>query len=78
MAQDGSSGMSVVVRAEWVDGGYDVVVEDGDEVVLAHYATTDWDAFADPVVANDHAREDAERFAEQVRRLLQGVPAGCE
>ena len=50
----------VVVRVERSDGAYEVVLEDGDELVLAHYDTID----------GDDAKEDAERYAAQVRRLL--------
>ena len=55
-----TAGSAVVVRVERSDDAYDVVLEDGDELVLAHYDAADW----------DDAGEDAERWAAQVRRLL--------
>ena len=60
MVGTGSTGTSVVVRVEPVDDAYEVVLEDGEELVLAHYDALD----------SDHAREDAERWAADVRRLL--------
>ena len=60
MATKGSLGMSVVVRVEPIDDAYEVVLEDGDELVLAHY----------DALEGDDAREDAERWAAQVRTLL--------
>ena len=61
MATKGSLGMSVVVRVEPIDDdAYEVVLEDGDELVLAHY----------DALEGDDAREDAERWAAQVRELL--------
>jgi len=63
MTGDTSLGMSVVVRVEPVHDAYEVVLEDGDELVLAHYDTLD----------GDHAREDAERWAADVRRLLRAT-----
>ena len=66
MVGTGSTGTSVVVRVEPVDDAYEVVLEDGEELVLAHYDTLD----------SDHAREDAERWAAEVRRLLQTGRAG--
>ena len=60
MATKGSLGMSVVVRVEPVDDAYEVVLEDGEELVLAHY----------DALEGDDAREDAERWAAQVRDLL--------
>jgi hypothetical protein len=63
--------MSVEVKVEPVDAGYEVVLEDGDELVLARYDTADWDADAGVLEANRHAREDAERYAAQVRQLLR-------
>ena len=65
MATKGSLGMSVVVRVEPVDDAYEVVLEDGEELVLAHYDALD----------GDDARKDAERWAAQVRELL-GAGAG--
>jgi hypothetical protein len=70
MANEALRGMPVIVRVEYIDDGYDVVLEDGDELVLAHYDTADWDAFAGLIDPQDHARADAERYAAQVRRLL--------
>ena len=74
MARDGTGRMSAVVRVEPVDDGYEVLLEDGDELVLAHYDIADWVEDADVPEASHHAREDAERYAAQVRRLL-GVGA---
>ena len=62
MTGDTSLGMSVVVRVGPVDDAFEVVLEDGEQLVLAHY----------DAVEGDHAREDAERWAAQVRRLLTG------
>jgi len=56
----------VVVRVERSDDAFDVVLEDGDELVLAHYDALDWDG----------AEEDAERYAAEVRRLLGAGSAG--
>ena len=70
MARDGSGRMSAVVKVEPVDDGYEVLLEDGDDLVLAHYDIADWVDDADLRDANYHAREDAERYAAQVRRLL--------
>jgi hypothetical protein len=72
MAQDRSVGMTAVVKVESVDDGYEVLLEDGNELVLAHYDITDWDDGADVAAAARQAREDAERYAAEVRRLLAG------
>ncbi|HZQ79664.1 MAG TPA: hypothetical protein VFE55_20220 [Acidimicrobiia bacterium] len=69
MVQDGSKWTTAVVKVEPVDDGYEVLLEDGDELVLAHYDITDCDGPAD-VAAARLAREDAERYAAEVRRLL--------
>jgi len=66
MVGTGSTGRSVVVRVEPVDDAYEVVLEDGEELVLAHYDALD----------SDDAREDAERWAAEVRRLLGAGRAG--
>jgi hypothetical protein len=60
MVTQGTTTTPVVVRVEPVDDAYEVVLEDGEELVLAHYDALDWDG----------AREDAERYAAEVRRLL--------
>jgi hypothetical protein len=62
---------SPVVRVDRSADGYEVVLEDGDELVLAHYDTTDWDIWIDLAEARQHARADAERYAAEVRRLLR-------
>ena len=62
---------SPVVRVDRHADGYEVILEDGDELVLAHYDTTDWDAGVGVGEARQHAWEDAERYAAQVRRLLR-------
>ncbi len=67
----GKDDESPVVRVDRHADAYEVVLEDGDELVLAHYDTTDWDAWVDVAEARQHAREDAERYAAQVRRLLR-------
>lgn len=46
--------MWAAVRVEPIDGGFGVVLEDEDQLVLAHY----------------DAREDAECYAAQVRSVL--------
>jgi len=71
MAQDGSGRTKPVVKVEPVDDGYEVLLEDGDELVLAHYDIADWVDSADVREATHHARQDAERYAAQVRRLLR-------
>jgi hypothetical protein len=70
MAKDGSERVSAVVKVEPVDDGYEVLLEDGEELVLAHYDIADWADDADVREASHHARADAERYAAQVRRLL--------
>ena len=60
MVGKGRTSAPVVVRVERSDDAYEVVLEDGDELVLAHYDAIDW----------DDAEEDAERYAAEVRRLL--------
>jgi hypothetical protein len=64
----GSWGMAAKVRVEQIDDGYDVVLADGDALVLAHYGAGDCGHAADPRL---HARQHAERFAAQLRRLLR-------
>ena len=63
--------MSVIVRVEHIDDGYEVVLEDDAELVLAHYDPADCDVCAGLHDADTHAREDAERYAAEVRRLLR-------
>jgi hypothetical protein len=62
---------SPVVKVERSDDGYEVVLEDGDELILAHYDTSDWETWESVAEATQHAREDAERYAAEVRRLLR-------
>jgi hypothetical protein len=68
--------MSAIVKVEHIDDGYDVVLEDGDELLLAHYDVGDCDVCLGAHDADLHARQDAERYAAQVRRFLQmtGLP----
>ncbi len=68
MVGKGSTGAAAVVRVERSEDAYDVVLEDGDELVLAHYDADDWDG----------AEADAERWAAQVRRLLGAGPGRRE
>jgi hypothetical protein len=65
--------MSAIVKVEHIDDGYEVVLRDGDELVLAHYDANDCDVCAGLHDADRHAREDAERYAAQVRRLLRAT-----
>jgi hypothetical protein len=62
------SEMTAAVRVQSVVEGYEVVLEDDEELVLAHFDVDDWDLHL--VEATQQAREDAERYAAQVRRLL--------
>lgn len=66
----GSWGMAKLVRVERVDDGYDVVLADGDALVLAHYDAGDCGDCGRAQDRGLHARQHAERFAAQVRRLL--------
>ena len=69
-------GMAARVRVEQIGDGYDVVLADGDALVLAHYDAGDC---GDCHRAQDrrlHARQHAERFAAQVRRLLRRTRIG--
>lgn len=68
--------MAASVRVEHIDDGYDVVLEDGDELVLAHYDAADCDIGAGRHDPDRQARQDAERYAAQVRRLLQPIRSG--
>ena len=63
--------MAAIVRVEPIEDGYEVVLEDEAELVLAHYDCADCDVCAGLHDADTHAREDAERYADQVRRLLR-------
>jgi hypothetical protein len=69
----GSWGMAAKVRVEQIDDGYDVVLADGDALVLAHYGAGDCGHAPDPRL---HARQHAERFAAQLRRLLRRTRTG--
>jgi hypothetical protein len=71
----GSWGIAAMVRVEQIDDGYDVVLADDDTLVLAHYDADCGDCGR----AQDrrlHARQHAERFAAQVRRLLRRTRIG--
>jgi hypothetical protein len=63
--------MSAIVKVEHKNDGYEVVLEDEAELVLAHYDSSDCDVCAGRHDADTHAREDAERYAAEVRRLLR-------
>jgi hypothetical protein len=67
----GSWGIAATVRVEQVDDGYAVVLADGDALVLAHYAAGDCGGCGRLPDHHLHARQHAERFAAQLRRLLR-------
>ena len=69
-------GMSKLVRVEQVDDGYDVVLADGDALVLAHYDAGDCGDCGRVQDRRLHARQHAERFAAQVQRLLRRTRIG--
>ena len=69
-------GMAKLVRVEQVDNGYDVVLADGDALVLAHYDAGDCGDCGRAQDRRLHARQHAERFAAQVRRLLRRTRIG--
>lgn len=69
-------GMSKLVRVEQVDDGYDVVLADGDALVLAHYDAGDCGDCGRAQDRRLHARQHAERFAAQVQRLLRRTRIG--
>ncbi len=66
----GSWGMAAMVRVEQIDDGYDVVLADDDTLVLAHYDAGDCGGCGRAQDPRLHARQQAERYAAQVRRLL--------
>ncbi|MDQ1489445.1 MAG: hypothetical protein QOJ23_1959 [Actinomycetota bacterium] len=66
--------MAAKVRVEQIDDGYDVVLQDDDQLVLAHYDAGDCDVCAGRHDSDQHARQDAERYAAQVRRFLDTAP----
>jgi hypothetical protein len=68
--------MAGIVRVEHSDDGYDVVLEDDDELILAHYDASDCDICAGLHDPDHHARREAERYAAQVRRHLQPTRPG--
>ena len=72
----GSWGMAAMVRVEQNDDGYAVVLADGDALVLAHYDAGDCGGCGRAQDARLHARQHAERFAAQVRRLLRRTAFG--
>lgn len=72
----GSWGMTALVRVERIDDGYAVVLADGEALVLAHYDTGDCGDCGRAQDARLHARQHAERFAAQVRRLLRRTTFG--
>lgn len=71
----GSSGLAASVRVEQFDDGYAVVLADDESLVLAHYDADCGDCGRAPD-ARLHARQHAERFAAQVRRLLRRPAPG--
>jgi hypothetical protein len=72
----GSWGMAAMVRVEQIDDGYDVVLADDDALVLAHYDVGDCGDCGRAQDSRLHARQHAERFAAQVRRLLRRTTFG--
>jgi len=72
----GSWGMAALVRVEQIDDGYDVVLADDDTLVLAHYDAGDCGDCGHPQDRRHHARQHAERYAAQVRRLLRRTRPG--
>jgi len=68
--------MAAIVKVEHIDDGYDVVLQDDDELVLAHYDVADCDVCVGLHDADQHARQDAERYASEVRRLLHPTRSG--
>jgi hypothetical protein len=72
----GNWGMAGMVRVEQMDDGYDVVLADGDALVLAHYDAGDCGDCGRPQERRLHARRRAERYAAQVRRLLRRTRPG--
>ena len=72
----GSWGMTAMVRVEQSDDGYDVVLADDDTLVLAHYDAGDCGDCGRAQDRRLHARQHAERYAAQVRRLLRRARIG--
>jgi hypothetical protein len=72
----GSWGIAAMVRVEQIDDGYAVVLADGDALVLAHYDAGDCGDCGRLPDPHLHARQHAERFAAQVRRLLRRTRTG--
>ena len=71
----GSWVTAALVRVEQIDDGYDVVLADDDSLVLAHYGLGDCGDCGRAQDRRHHARQHAERFAAQVRRLLRAANA---
>jgi hypothetical protein len=72
----GSWGMAAMVRVEQSDDGFDVVLADDDTLVLAHYDSGDCGDCGPAQDARLHARQQAEWYAAQVRRLLRRARIG--
>lgn len=72
----GRWGMAAMVRVEQIDDGYDVVLADDDALVLAHYDAGDCGDCGRTQDRRLHARQHAERYAAQVRRLLRRTRPG--
>lgn len=58
------------VRVERIGEQYEVVLEDGEQLVLASYGATHWESDVARIDPEAGARADAERYAAQVRELL--------
>jgi hypothetical protein len=71
-----SWGMTATVRVQQAGDGYDVVLADGEALVLAHYDAGDCGDCTRPQDRRRHARQLADRFAAQVRRLLRRTRIG--
>ena len=69
-------GMAAMVRVKQIDDGYDVVLADDEALVLAHYDADECGNCGRTQDAHLHARQHAERFAAQVRRLLRRTRIG--
>lgn len=72
----GGWGMAATVRVQQVGDGYDVVLADGEVLVLAHYGAGDCGDCGLAQERRLHARRHAERFAAQVRHLLRRTRIG--
>ena len=71
-----SWGMAAMVRVEQIADGYAVVLADDEALVLAQYDAGDCRDCGRPADPRLHARQHAERFAAEVRRLLRRTRIG--